>query len=172
MMNVEKMKMVKSAVAKEGYFFDYETETLFMSAAWEKKSNTIGTDACEIRDQIERMFPTVKTEKIERSHKSNAVPYDMMRAFIRMMPDAEANEAELNNVIATSKVFASSYKHVAKWFEAKFPYYGKLVVKGKDGEQGWNAVEMAKLAKKQRENAAHKNEAVADAGSNIVAIAG
>lgn len=146
-------KMIKSAVAREGYFFDYETETLYMSSVWEKKSNQIGTDACKTRDQIEAMFPNVKTETIARKRKNTAVTYDMMRAFISIMPDADKNLAELSRQIATSKVFKSSYKHVAEWFEKQFPFYGELIVEAKDGEAGWNAVELYKKAMEQKAKA-------------------
>lgn len=171
----KKMMMVKSAVAKEGYFFDMETLTLYMSAAWEKKSNQIGSDACSIRDQIEAMFPdnVVKTEVIARKRKNTAVTYDMMRAFISIMPDADKNMAELERQIAVNKVFKSCYKNVVMWFEKQFPFYGEMMVEGKNGETGWNAAEMYKLAMAQMKN---KTDAVAQkaadsAQNNITVLA-
>ena len=75
------------------------------------------------------------------AEKSNALSYDLMLKYIVRMPNARDLLKEYENVRLMSKCQKSPYKYVCKWFEAKFPNYGKMVSFNEKGELVWKKEE-------------------------------
>ena len=108
-------------------------------------------------NEILAVYPDMKIELYAATRKKR-LTYEMMEAFIRIMPDAEENFAEYRRVRKMSVAYKSPYKFVEDWFAKQFPYYGQFFVE-ENGEAKWNVVEVYKKAKEQAE--AKQNKAAA-----------
>ena len=96
-------------------------------------------------NEILAVYPDMRIELYVATRKKR-LTYEMMEAFIRIMPDAEKNYTK------------SPYKFVEDWFAKQFPYYGEFFVE-ENGEAKWNVVAAFEKAKEQAE--AKKNETAA-----------
>lgn len=154
-------KVLSVSLKNAGHYIDILTNTLHVSAKFNKKAAIYGTAECETMDAILAAFPGMKIQVHTPSHKNNAISYEMMEGFIRIMPDAASNFEEYKRIRQMSLAYRSAYKYVSAWFEEKFPYYGELLVRDeKTGEIKWNALEQYEKAK--REAAAKPVEAAAE----------
>ena len=138
--------VVSAALKNAGYYYDFATATLYMTAEFEKNSNSYGTNEYHLMNRILAKFPNA-TLKVYKSKTSTLITYEMMEAFIRAMPNAAANYTEYKRIKLQSRAHRSAYKFVSEWFKAKFPHYGKLLVVDKEtGEIMWDALDSYKKA--------------------------
>ena len=138
--------VVTAAMKNAGYYYDFATATLYMTAEFEKNSNSYGTNEYHLMNRILAKFPNA-TLKVYKSKTSTLITYEMMEAFIRAMPNAAANYTEYKRIKLQSRAHRSAYKFVSEWFKAKFPHYGKLLVVDKEtGEIMWDALDSYKKA--------------------------
>lgn len=138
--------VVTAALKNAGYYYDFATATLYMTAEFEKSSNSYGTNEYHLMNRILAKFPNA-TLKVYKAKANKLITYAMMEAFIRAMPDAAANFAEYKRIKLQSRAHRSAYKFVSEWFKEKFPHYGKLLVVDKEtGEIMWDALDSYKKA--------------------------
>ena len=78
-------------------------------------------------NEILAVYPDMKIELYAPTRKKR-LTYEMMEAFIRIMPDAEKNFAAYTRVRKMSVAYKSPYKFVEDWFAKQFPYYGEFFV--------------------------------------------
>ena len=159
-------KIVAAALKTSGHYIDVEANVLYITPAFNKKSEIYGTAECSRMNAILAAFPTVKVVVQKNARKNDAITYEMMEAFIRIMPDAAANYTEFERVKKMSHAYRSAYKFVAAWFEKTFPHYGKLLVKDENNNLVWDAVAMYRVAEAERE----KQEAKAAAAPVEAAV--
>ena len=100
---------------------------------WDE-TQTVSEYVKERRGVRQKDYPTQK-------HAS----YDLMMKYIARTPNALESLKELERVRLMSKCQKSPYKYVCKWFEAKFPNYGKMVSFDEKGELVWKKEEDNKL---------------------------
>lgn len=138
--------VVTAALKNAGYYYDFATATLYMTAEFEKNSNAYGTNEYHLMNRILAKFPNA-TLKVYKSKTNTLITYEMMEAFIRAMPNAAANFTEYKRIRLQSRAHRSAYKFVSEWFKAKFPHYGKLLVVDKEtGEITWDALDSYRKA--------------------------
>ena len=138
--------VVTAALKNAGYYYNFATATLYMTAEFEKNSNSYGTSEYHLMNRILAKFPNA-TLKVYKAKANSLVTYKMMEDFIRAMPDAAANFAEYKRIKLQSRAHRSAYKFVSEWFKEKFPHYGKLLVVDKEtGEIMWDALDSYKKA--------------------------
>ena len=139
-------EIITAALKNAGHYYDFATATLYMTAEFEKNSNSYGTNEYHLMNRILAKFPNA-TLKVYKSKTSTLITYEMMEAFIRAMPNAAANYTEYKRIKLQSRAHRSAYKFVSEWFKAKFPHYGKLLVVDKEtGEIMWDALDSYKKA--------------------------
>ena len=157
-------QIINAAIKQSGHYADTTNGTLYVSKSFQTNANYYGTTEYHKMNEILAVYPDMKVELYVATRKKR-LTYEMMEAFIRIMPDAEKNYNEYKRVRKMSVAYKSSYKFVEDWFAKQFPYYGELFVEEKDengkktGKLMWNAVEVYQKAKEQAE--AKKNEAAA-----------
>ena len=138
--------VVTAALKNAGYYYDFATATLYMTAEFEKNSNSYGTNEYHLMNRILAKFPHA-TLRVYKAKTNSLVTYKMMEDFIRAMPDAAANFAEYKRIKLQSRAHRSAYRFVSEWFKEKFPHYGKLLVVDKEtGEIMWDALDSYKKA--------------------------
>ena len=133
-------KIISAALKASGHYYDFDTNTLYLSNAFAKNSNTYGTNEYHLLNQILGQYPGVSMEIIKHKHR-DVLTYKLMEDYIRIMPNAVANITEYKNIKLQSHAYRSEYKFVAAWFEKKFPNYGKLLIKDENGNLTWSALE-------------------------------
>lgn len=143
-------KIVAAALKTSGHYIDVEENVLYITPAFNKKSEIYGTAECSRMNAILAAFPAVKVVVQKNTRKNDSITYEMMEAFIRIMPGAAANYAEFERVKKMSHAYRSAYKFVAAWFEKTFPHYGKLLVKDENDNPVWDAVAMYRVAEAEK----------------------
>ena len=138
-------EIITTALKNTGYYYDFATATLYMTADFEKNSNSYGTNEYRMLNRILDKFPNA-TLKVYKAKSNNLVTYKMMEDFIRAMPNAAANYAEYKRIKLQSRAHRSAYKFVSEWFKEKFPHYGKLLVKDENNNLVWSALDEYKTA--------------------------
>lgn len=155
-------KILAAALSANGHYIDIDANTLYVTTAFSKKTEIYGTPECTKLDDILAMFPDMKVVVQSKGRSNDAITYVMMEKYIRIMPDAQINLTEFERVKKMSHAHRSAYQFVAEWFKAKFPNYGKLLVKDdKTGEIQWSAVEQYAAAQKEAAKAKTETEAKA-----------
>ena len=81
-------KIIASALHSNGYYLDAANNILYMTAPYEKKSNSYGTTEYKLVCDILAQYPDVKIS-IQKKNRKHTLSYDMMKEFISIMPDSE-----------------------------------------------------------------------------------
>jgi len=148
-------EMITKALRTAGHYIDIANNTIYVSAAFNKKSEIYGTPECQTMTAILNAFPGIEIQVQTSSRKNSVIPYDLMEKYIKIMPDAAGNLIEFERIKKMSRAYRSAYRFVADWFETKFPHYGELLVKDeKTGKITWNAVEQYKMAQAESKKTA------------------
>ena len=150
-------QIINAAIKQSGHYADVINGILYISKSFQTNANYYGTTEYHKMNEILAVYPDMKIELYAATRKKR-LTYEMMEAFIRIMPDAEENFAEYRRVRKMSVAYKSPYKFVEDWFAKQFPYYGQFFVE-ENGEAKWNVVEVYKKAKEQAE--AKQNKAAA-----------
>ena len=150
-------QIINAAIKQSGHYADTTNGTLYVSKSFQTNANYYGTTEYRKMNEILAVYPDMKIELYAATRKKR-LRYELMEAFIRIMPDAEENFAEYRRIRKMSVAYRSAYKFVEDWFAKQFPYYGEFFVE-ENGEAKWDAVKLYQKAKEQAE--AKKNEAAA-----------
>ena len=133
---------MESALKKDNYYFDYNTNTLYVTKAFDKKASQYNSAECNIIMSLRQMFSnlTIKIAEAPKA-KSNALSYDLMLKYIVRMPNALVLLKEYENVRLMSKCQKSPYRYVCNWFEETFPKYDKMLTFDEKGNLVWKKEE-------------------------------
>ena len=148
------MTIMESALKKDNYYFDYNTNTLYVTKAFDKKASQYNSAECNTIMSLRQMFSnlTIQIAEAPKSNKKSSnkssnketnkhLSYDLMFKYIVRMPNALVLLKEYENVRLMSKCQKSPYKYVCNWFEVKFPNYGKMLNFDEKGELVWKKEE-------------------------------
>lgn len=142
-------KTKNASLKTAGHYYDFDTNTLYVTKAYLKKAETYGTPECDSLNEMMAQFPGMKIEIHKKTRTNNAISYEMMEGFIRIMPQAEWRMKEYQRIKQVSLAYKSPYKFVCAWFEKQFPYYGKLTEHSEDGTIKWDVVAMYNKASEE-----------------------
>ena len=157
-------QIINAAIKQSGHYADTTNGTLYVSKSFQTNANYYGTTEYRKMNEILAVYPDMKIELYAATRKKR-LTYEMMEAFIRIMPDAEENYNEYKRVRKMSVAYKSAYKFVEDWFAKQFPYYGQFFVE-ENGEAKWNVVAAFEKAKEQAE--AKKNKTAAKDGETSI----
>ena len=157
-------QIINAAIKQSGHYADTTNGILYVSKSFQNNANYYGTTEYRKMNEILAVYPDMKIELYVATRKKR-LTYEMMEAFIRIMPDAEKNYTEYKRVRKMSVAYKSPYKFVEDWFAKQFPYYGEFVVE-ENGEAKWNVVAAFEKAKEQAE--AKKNKTAAKDGETSI----
>ena len=157
-------QIINAAIKQSGHYADTTNGILYVSKSFQTNANYYGTTEYHKMNEILALRPDMKIELCAATRKKR-LTYEMMEAFIRIMPDAEENFAEYRRIRKMSVAYKSAYKFVEDWFAKQFPYYGQFFVE-ENGEAKWNAVELYMKAKEQAE--AKKNKTAGKDGETSI----
>ena len=145
-----------------GYNYDAITNTLTMTASFAKKASQLNTPEYNTVRQLRLDNPGMKIEKAIRKTPSNQpmnATFAQMEGFIAKCANSEERLDVFEKIKALSKIQASPYAYVRKWFLENYANYseqpefdekGFVIVKTKsqmDAEKKAKAQEEAKNAK-------------------------
>lgn len=102
-----------------GYNYDAITNTLTMTASFAKKASQLNTPEYHIVRQLRLDNPGMKIEKAERKASSNRpanLTFAQMEAFIAKCDNSKVRLDAFEKIKALSKIQASPYAYVRKWF--------------------------------------------------------
>ena len=150
-------QIINAAIKQSGHYADILNGVLYVSKSFQTNANYYGTTEYRKMNEILTVYPDMEIELYVATRKKR-LRYELMEAFIRIMPNAEENYKEYCRTRKMSVAFRSPYKYVEDWFAKQFPYYGEFFVE-ENGEAKWNVVAAFEKAKEQAE--AKKNEMAA-----------
>ena len=139
-------QIINAAIKEAGHCVDHNG-ILYVSKSFQTNANYYGTTEYRKMNEILAVYPDMKIELYAPTRKKR-LTYEMMEAFIRIMPDTEKNYTEYCRVRKMSVAYKSPYKFVEDWFAKQFPYYGEFFVE-ENGEAKWNVVAAFEKAKEQ-----------------------
>ena len=157
-------QIIKDSLKQSGHYVDIFNGILYVSKSFQTNANYYGTTEYYKMNEILALRPDMKIELCAATRKKR-LTYEMMEAFIRIMPDAEENYNEYCRVRKMSVAYKSAYKYVEEWFAKQFPYYGQFFVE-ENGEAKWNVVAAFEKAKEQAE--AKKNKTAGKDGETNI----
>ena len=141
---------MESALKKDNYYFDYNTNTLYVTKAFDKKASQYNSAECNNIMSLRQMFSnlTIQIAEAPKSNKKSSnketnkhLSYDLMLKYIVRMPNALVLLKEYENVRLMSKCQKSPYKYVCNWFEETFPKYDKMLTFDEKGNLVWKKEE-------------------------------
>lgn len=118
--------MAKIKYCKMGYYFDFMTDTLYMTYRFSVKANDMTSDAYSIYERFSEKFPCMRVV-VEKPPKRNPkyIPYPKMIQYIALMDDGVEKLAEFNKVRQASTAQTNPTQFVNQWFKETFPDYKK-----------------------------------------------
>ena len=149
-----------------GYNYDAITNTLTLTASFAKKASQLNTPEYHIVRQLRLDNPGMKIEKAAPKASSNRpahLTFAQMEGFIAKCANSEERLNVFEKIKALSKIQASPYAYVRKWFLENYANYseqpefdekGFVIVKTKsqmDAEKKAKAQEEAKRAEEVAE---------------------
>lgn len=122
--------MAKIRIPSTGYYFDWQTNTLYMTYRFSVKANDMTTDAYSIYERFSEKFPCMRVV-VEKPPKRTPkyIPYPKMIQYIALMDDGVEKLAEFNKVRQASTAQTNPTQFVNQWFKETFPDYKKPVKK-------------------------------------------
>ena len=157
-------QIINAAIKQSGHYADILNGVLYVSKSFQNNANYYGTTEYRKMNEILTVYPDMEIELYVATRKKR-LRYELMEAFIRIMPDAEENFAAYTRVRKMSVAYKSPYKFVEDWFAKQFPYYAESLVE-ENGEAKWDAVKLYQTATEQAE--AKKNKTAAKAGETSI----
>lgn len=122
--------MAKVRIPSTGYYFDWQSGTLYMTYRFSVKANDMTSDAYCIYERFSEKHPYMRVVvEAPKKRASNYIPYNKMVLYISYQENAKDLLDEFNTVRQKSNAEKNPYKHVYDWFTTKFPAYGKPVKK-------------------------------------------
>ena len=111
-----------------GYNYDAITNTLTMTASFAKKASQLNTPEYNTVRQLRLDNPGMKIEKAIRKTPSNQpmhATFAQMDGFIAKCATSEARLDVFEKIKALSKIQASPYAYVRKWFLENYANYAE-----------------------------------------------
>lgn len=157
-----------------GYNYDAITNTLTMTASFAKKASQLNTPEYNTVRQLRLDNPGMKIEKAIRKTPSNQpmnATFAQMEGFIAKCANSEERLVVFEKIKALSKIQASPYAYVRKWFLENYANYaedpefdanGFVIVKTKSQMEAEKKAKAQEEAKRAEEVAAAEAQEVAD----------
>ena len=111
-----------------GYNYDALTNTLTLTASFAKKASQLNTPEYKILLQLRLDNPGMKIEKASPKTSSNrpvSIPFAKMEDFISLCANSEERLDVFEKIKALSKIQASPYAYVRKWFLENYANYAE-----------------------------------------------
>ena len=111
-----------------GYNYDAITNTLTMTASYAKKASQLNTPEYNTVRQLRLDNPGMKIEKAIRKTPSNQpmnATFAQMEGFIAKCANSEERLDVFEKIKALSKIQASPYAYVRKWFLENYANYAE-----------------------------------------------
>ena len=111
-----------------GYNYDAITNTLTMTASFAKKASQLNTPEYHTVRQLRLDNPGMKIEKAIRKTPSNQpmnATFAQMEGFIAKCANSEERLDVFEKIKALSKIQASPYAYVRKWFLENYANYSE-----------------------------------------------
>ena len=111
-----------------GYNYDAITNTLTMTASFAKKASQLNTPEYNTVRQLRLDNPGMKIEKAIRKTPSNQpmnATFAQMEGFIAKCANSEERLDVFEKIKALSKIQASPYAYVRKWFLENYANYSE-----------------------------------------------
>ena len=149
-----------------GYNYDAITNTLTMTASFAKKASQLNTPEYNTVRQLRLDNPGMKIEKASPKASSNrpvSIPFAKMEDFISLCANSEERLEVFAKIRALSKIQASPYAYVRKWFLENYANYaedpvldanGCVIVKNKSQMEAEKKAKTQEEAKRAEEIAA------------------
>ena len=153
-----------------GYNYDAITNTLTMTASFAKKASQLNTPEYNTVRQLRLDNPGMKIEKAIRKTPSNqpmTATFAQMEGFIAKCANSEERLDVFEKIKALSKIQASPYAYVRKWFLENYANYaedpefdanGFVIVKTKSQMEAEKKAKAQEEAKRAEEVAAEAQE--------------
>lgn len=157
-----------------GYNYDAITNTLTMTASFAKKASQLNTPEYNTVRQLRLDNPGMKIEKAIRKAPSNQpmnATFAQMEGFIAKCANSEERLDVFEKIKALSKIQASPYAYVRKWFLENYANYaedpefdanGFVIVKTKSQMEAEKKAKAQEEARRAEEVAAAEAQEVAD----------
>ena len=157
-----------------GYNYDAITNTLTMTASFAKKASQLNTPEYNTVRQLRLDNPGMKIEKAIRKTPSNQpmnATFAQMEGFIAKCANSEERLDVFEKIKALSKIQASPYAYVRKWFlehyanyaeDPEFDANGFVIVKTKSQMEAEKKAKAQEEARRAEEVAAAEAQEVAD----------
>ena len=122
--------MAKIKYCRMGYYFDFMSNTLYMTHRFSMRANDINGDEFKIYEGFKDRFPLLRVV-VEKLPKRNPkyIPYNKMIQYIALMDDGVDKLAEFNKVRQASTAQTNPTQFVNQWFKETFPDYKKPIKK-------------------------------------------
>ena len=154
-------KLMKVALSKVGYYYDVNTDTLYVSSVFNKKRLNYGSNEYNIVRNFREISSDLTIEIVKRAPKKKPLSYNMMEKFITILPTAEEDQKEMERQKKLSLAYKSPYKYMELWFNEKYPFHKELLVEENE-ESKWDVVALMRKAEAlKKEKKAQKAEATA-----------
>ena len=153
-----------------GYNYDAITNTLTMTASFAKKASQLNTPEYNTVRQLRLDNPGMKIEKAIRKTPSNQpmnATFAQMEGFIAKCANSEERLDVVEKIKALSKIQASPYAYVRKWFLENYANYseqpefdanGFVIAKTKSQMEAEKKAKAQEEAKRAEEIAAEDQE--------------
>ena len=153
-----------------GYNYDAITNTLTMTASFAKKASQLNTPEYNTVRQLRLDNPGMKIEKAIRKTPSNQpmnATFAQMEGFIAKCANSEERLDVFEKIKALSKIQASPYAYVRKWFLENYANYaedpefdanGFVIAKTKSQMEAEKKAKAQEEAKRAEEVAAEAQE--------------
>ena len=157
-----------------GYNYDAITNTLTMTASFAKKASQLNTPEYNTVRQLRLDNPGMKIEKAIRKTPSNQpmnATFAQMEGFIAKCANSEERLDFFEMITALSKIQASPYAYVRKWFLENYANYaedpefdanGFVIVKTKSQMEAEKKAKAQEEVKHAEEVAAAETQEVTD----------
>lgn len=157
-----------------GYNYDAITNTLTMTASFAKKASQLNTPEYNTVRQLRLDNPGMKIEKAIRKTPSNQpmnATFAQMEGFIAKCANSKERLDVFEKIKALSKIQASPYAYVRKWFLENYANYseqpefdanGFVIAKTKSQMEAEKKAKAQEEAKRAEEVAAAEAQEVAD----------
>lgn len=122
--------MAKIKYCKMGYYFDFMTNTLYMTHRFSMRANNVNSDEFHIYEGFKERFPILRVV-VAKPPKRNPkyIPYPKMIQYIALRDDGVEKLAEFNKVRQASNAQTNPTQYVNNWFTQTFPDYKKPYIK-------------------------------------------
>ena len=122
--------MAKIKYCRMGYYFDFMSNTLYMTHRFSMRANDVNGDEFKIYEGFKDRFPLLRVV-VEKLPKRNPkyIPYNKMIQYIALMDDGVDKLAEFNKVRQASTAQTNPTQFVNQWFKETFPDYKKPIKK-------------------------------------------